>query len=446
MVKRKAGYSGSYEAEAPARKYAKVRGAMVTKEPAKKRRYYKKTNKTPFGDVGGIVGKKLGSAFGIDLEGPGRWLGSGIGRALFGSGNYLGNLEAIQTNSIVNQETPMVVSGLAKHEGDSVIVRKTEYIKDIVSSATANTFQIETFPLNPGQASLFPFLSNIAQNYEEYKIRGMVVHFKSLSGDSVASVQSGLGFVAMATQYDALDATFKTKSAIENYSMSQSGKPSIDQIHGIECDAHVNALSHLYVRTGSQPANSDLRLYDLGKLSIATACPGTSVTLGELWVSYDVELFKPKLSNGDADAGAICQISRNAAVATVNADYLLIGLQIVGSISAVASQTSISFPDLVPGSNYMVTFGWAATTNFTVAPVLTAVKGTKLNFGTNPNGTLFGRNSMQGSTGGSTYVIVWEMQPDANGAIQVDVTAGTLAAASVIGFDCIISRVEDVVP
>jgi hypothetical protein len=40
---------------------------------------------------------------------------------------------------------------------------------------------------------MFPWLSNIAQNFESYKLRGLVFEFKSMSGDALTSTNTALG-------------------------------------------------------------------------------------------------------------------------------------------------------------------------------------------------------------------------------------------------------------
>jgi len=49
----------------------------------------KKSNNTPFRDVGGIIGKRLADITGFtSASGIGKWLGTGIG-SIFGSGDYV---------------------------------------------------------------------------------------------------------------------------------------------------------------------------------------------------------------------------------------------------------------------------------------------------------------------------------------------------------------------
>jgi hypothetical protein len=174
-----------------------------------------------------------------------------------------------------------------------IVVRHREYLGDI--SATTN-FTLSSYNLNPGLKNTFPWLSSVAQSFEQYRIQGMIFEFKSLSSDAVlsTSTSSALGSVIMATQYDALDVPFPSKFNMENYEFACSSKPSISFIHPIECARSQTTISELYVRDGA--VTGDLRLYDLGVFNIATmGMQAASGVAGELWITYEVQLFKPKL-------------------------------------------------------------------------------------------------------------------------------------------------------
>lgn len=77
---------------------------------------------------------------------------------------------------------------------------------------------------------------------------------------------------------------------------STSCKPSETMIHAIECDMSKTPFNMLYVRSNDIPAGMDHRLYDFCEFQIATSgFQGTSVVCGELWVSYQFALLKPRL-------------------------------------------------------------------------------------------------------------------------------------------------------
>jgi len=182
----------------------------------------------------------------------------------------------------------------------SVRIVHREYIRDIQGSTN---FSQSVLPLNPGLAETFPFLSQVADAYEEFRIRGLVFEYKSTSSEYVfntgGSGSSGaLGTVIMATNYNAaISPPFTDKKSMENYQYAQSAPPTRNMLHQVECRGAGTPLKTMYLRTGPQAPQTDIRMYDLGNFSIATQGMITEVdnaTIGELWVAYDVEFFKPK--------------------------------------------------------------------------------------------------------------------------------------------------------
>lgn len=179
---------------------------------------------------------------------------------------------------------------------NALVISHKEYIGDVVTSATPGAFTIKGFPINVGLARTFEWLTQIAMNYEQYVLEGLLFCFKSFSADALNSTNTALGNVIMATNYNPYNAPFADKAEMEGYEFSTSFKPSMSAIHPVECSPYQTPVSELYVRTGTAPSGADLRLYDLGTFYIATTgFQGASVNIGELWVTYQVALLKPKL-------------------------------------------------------------------------------------------------------------------------------------------------------
>lgn len=243
----------------------------------------------------------LGAAAGAYLGGPtGLAFGSEIAdyahrafKTVTGYGDY-----KVNSNSLTQDSVPSFNIGQRFTN-----VKHREYIRDVITSATALTFTVDKYSINPGDLKTFPWLSTIAAQYEEYKIKGLIFEFKSTSCDALNSVNTALGTVVMATQYNVLNPPFSAKQQMENYEFGSSCKPSQSLMHPIECAPHETPNPELFVRTPqSVIIGADLRLYDHGAFYIATTgMQGTSVNVGELWVTYDVDLLKPKLSNVVAD-------------------------------------------------------------------------------------------------------------------------------------------------
>lgn len=193
---------------------------------------------------------------------------------------------------------PMIQNSM---NGGGIIVRHREYIADIISSTA---FQNRNLPINPGLTSTFPWLAQIANAFEQYRFRGLIFEFKSLSADSLISTSTniGQGTVIMATQYNSLSPGFSTKIEMENYEFANSAKPSISFMHPVECAMYQTPNTPLYVRNGAIPPGSDERLYDLGNFNLATqGLPSNDGSIGELWCTFEIEFFKPKYNPNTAE-------------------------------------------------------------------------------------------------------------------------------------------------
>lgn len=228
------------------------------------------------GLLGGI-GEAVGGAFGLGQLGKraGDWLGR-----ITGMGAY-----KINSNTIASGPPLFGPTG-------AIRIRHREYLGDISSSTS---FTNTTYPINPGLYSTFPFLSSLAQNYQEYRFHGLVFYFNSTSATALNSTNTALGTVVMSTNYNSIEPAFTSKVQMEAYEFTDSANPSVSIVHPIECDPRQNVLGELYVRTGAVESGADQRLYDVGLFQLATTGMQAASNIGELWVSYDVTLMKPKL-------------------------------------------------------------------------------------------------------------------------------------------------------
>lgn len=223
-------------------------------------------------------------------------LEAGLSRGLVARGLGAYDVSRIRRNVFLHGDPPQMRN--TNYMEGGTVIRHREYLGDIVSSATANTFNIQSFPLNPAQKATFPWLSPIASQYEEYMVNGIIFEFKSTCSDAIASSNNlALGNVMMASQYDPLNPPFISSVQMLNYEYAQSCKVSESAMHMIECDPRQSPLTHLYTRPGTLVANADLRLYDFAAFYVASSgLQGTSINLGQLWVTYEFILFKPKVS------------------------------------------------------------------------------------------------------------------------------------------------------
>jgi len=241
------------------------------------------------------AGSKLGDLTGI--PGVGDALGnasSWLARA-FGFGAY-----TIRKNSLMglsmtsNQYAKGNIPQFA--DNGSLTFAHREFVQDIVSYPN---FNVQNFLINAGNPTLFPWLSKLASNFEEYEFLGLIFEFKSTSAVAVGSTNTGLGTLIMATDYDCIDSNFPSKQAMEICDFSTSGPPCADQIHPIECDPKQNVMRKYFIQNATTLDGypDDPRFSVLGNFQIATSGVQASSTVGELWVSYHVKLSKPQIAD-----------------------------------------------------------------------------------------------------------------------------------------------------
>lgn len=235
-------------------------------------------------------------------------IGQGAGNAIsriFGLGAYTVEENTLwpQAKNFSSRQVPHMQSN-----NESIVFRHREYLCDVNSS---ETFESVVYDLNPGLPSTFPYLKNIARAFQEYKFRGLVFEFKSTSASALNSINTALGTIMLATQYRADAAPFTNKQQMLNEMWAVDGKPCEDILLPVECSPDMTPIPIQYIRDGALSTGQDKALYDLGKVTVASVGSQATAVVGELWVSYEVELLKPQLSTV-AD-GAV-YVQRNKAI------------------------------------------------------------------------------------------------------------------------------------
>jgi hypothetical protein len=172
-----------------------------------------------------------------------------------------------------------------------VVIRHRENVGFVtVPSVTFGTFNNTAFSMNPGLVTSFPWLSAIAQNFEQYEFLDFSVEYCSRMPTSTA------GAVAIAMDYDAIDIPAVTfQGLMANPGAFRSSAWNSFVFHASPGDLQ-RFRAQRYVRTGAIPAASDLKTYDVGTLQIATdgfAAPGV---IGELYFAYTVRLVTPQFA------------------------------------------------------------------------------------------------------------------------------------------------------
>ena len=303
---------------------------------------------------GEALGTAAGSLFGPAAAKLGGLLGGKLGHLveqITGFGDY-----KIQQNSIMKggMTAPQIVNSSNK---GGVIIRHREFIGDI----TATTgFNVQSYLIQPGLVTTFPWMSQIANAYEQYRLRGMIFEFQSTSSDALLSsaTSTALGTVTMQTDYDVADAPPSSKRQMLACEFSCTNKPSCSFIHPIECKKSLTPQSMLYTRGSiSPPAGFDQRLYDFARFNIATeGMQSAGGVLGSLFIIYEIELFKPQFAFfGLADHIRSSVISAGTPFGTtVPNQSAITGSTLLGKISD--DHTTYEFPTSLTEGLFYVSY------------------------------------------------------------------------------------------
>lgn len=279
------------------------------------------------GDLGALAGQSLA-----------KW---------FGHGDY-----KVHSNSLIKGSLPTGASFSRDGRRGTRIIER-EYIGDIISGSmtgASTDFTVQGFSLNPTDPQTFPWLSRLAALYDQWEPNGIVFEFVSTSSDYNGASQA-LGAVIIATDYDGLDPAYSSKQEMENSDYACSTKPSDNLLHGIECDPAERPTPILY----TSRENRAVHLSTLGVTQVATqGCSVAGVTLGELWISYDITFFKKQLHSFESPTPFLASLGET----TPNGPYIISpsASDTITMTQTVGSGTTLHLNNSVADEYYMLVY------------------------------------------------------------------------------------------
>lgn len=245
-----------------------------------------------------------------------------------------------------------------------VVVEHSEYVCDMKADGTGvfpGLSSLKQFALNPGQQSLFAWLSTLASNFDEYKFDYVEFHYEPVVGSSSAGK-----FIATFDP-DILDNYPDTKQHMLEARVQLDTPVWTRNVLKVPKDL---LAQYLYIRSGSVPAGADPHTYDAGVFNLAA--PGAPAgAIGELFVSYKVRLRTP---NGGPNAFEGYNVIGSPTPAAPFGTGALVS---TGNIS-VTRRGNTSFTIDQPGTYYLVlasngtTFGGTQTLTVTAPNTATA--------------------------------------------------------------------------
>jgi len=245
--------------------------------------------------LGGLLPPPFNALASPILGKLGSFVGDKVG-TFFGAGDY-------ESNSLIDmvagkKESPKMAPGVpyVHSQGGEIRLCFREDLGPIYASDIAGDTKFYRFRVHACESDTFPFLSQIARLFQNWRPNGMIFQFESQTGP-IADIPN-LGVVSMAMEYDAgKPEPFNSIQQMDNSYGGFARKTTEDLAFGVECALGKNVLETLYCRNDpSSPDVHDPQFYDLGTFVIAAqGQPVTNQEIGRLWVSYDISLSKALL-------------------------------------------------------------------------------------------------------------------------------------------------------
>jgi len=282
----------------------------------------KKVKKKVNTGIGTMLGGLAGSALGAPK------LGAMLGNAaeslishIFGSGDYVEVPFDVNNNTItgdvnlITQQTPTFSGG-----GLSTRIVNKEFIASI---GMTDSFVTQSEYILPGNPFFFPWLSGFANQFSKYKFRGLVFEFRSTAANAISGTNAGMGQIFLCTLYDPIQLVPTNLAQLLNFYFATSCKPSESMIHPVECDPTSIPINPLWTANYDSGFTVDFHNYVMATLVFGAQGPVTYGGAGQLWVSYDIELFEPKINIPTELAVKIDEKKESALVRYAAADHLM---------------------------------------------------------------------------------------------------------------------------
>lgn len=170
---------------------------------------------------------------------------------------------------------------------NSCVISHREFIGNVDGTTS---FLATPYVLQPAIATTFPWLSQLASRWEQYR-------FSKLSFEYITRCPATTaGSVILAPDYDVLDPTPVSETVVTGYTGAVEGCAW----SSLTCHLDPRGMFPMGPKKFTRTVNiggSDQKTYDCGNFYICTdGMTGTSM-VGKLWVNYSVELYVPQINN-----------------------------------------------------------------------------------------------------------------------------------------------------
>lgn len=270
-------------------------------------------------------------------------------------------------------------------DSETIRIHHCEYVGDVMSD-TNNEFAYDVFALDPSDPSTFPWLSVIAARYESFNFDALRVHYRGAVGTNTS------GKALIAIDYDSKDDTdLNTKAAFLQWAKSTDCAVWDNIVHVSEKADLQRVGPWRFTNNTSSTDDPNDRLTSAGNLFVGTTSvnglstlasgpPATYVamTLGELFIEYDVRLKTPVLHVNDGnDVGFISETTSSSVGFGTDALASFADATVAAIGAVVGKAGSNSQVTNIPPSNLPLANKWVSAAGSVVDPSQTLIKFAK---------------------------------------------------------------------
>jgi hypothetical protein len=184
-----------------------------------------------------------------------------------------------RSTKIVRRNAPR----MSTRQGN-IVITHSEMIGHVVSNG-AGTYSVNSFRINAGDTFTFPWLSSIAKNFEKYKFLNLGVAFVSGQATSMP------GKVGLGVDFDPADEPPSNRVEFFTLTAHTEAAPWDNLVLNIPCKGGFKFTD--------QSVEENTRLIDMGQILVMNDLATPDSVLGDLIVSYSVELSEPQPKTSD---------------------------------------------------------------------------------------------------------------------------------------------------
>lgn len=152
----------------------------------------------------------------------------------------------------------------------------------------SKTFTSTAFEINPGNPALFPWLSRLAVNFEDYRFSKLKFHFRTRTSRFIS------GTVAMAPDYDSSDSA--PTGLAEAMSYRDAANSVVYNNFSISLSPAMMFSTNPHKLTRVFPSiPTAINTFDAGNLYIMHVIDSDPLDFGDFWIEYDILLRSPQI-------------------------------------------------------------------------------------------------------------------------------------------------------